>query len=240
MPNYYGPKVTTDGILLSVDFGNVKSYPGSGTTIYDLGGNNYNGTIYNGAVFSGANSGIMSFDGANDYVGFVSPSSRLSWTPSGAGLNSMTVEMWVKSSDSTGRIFSKPWNGSGEYNYWIDGAMFGLGTGGAAYYLYMTSFATGLWEHIVGVVTPTTVSAYKGGVLNAGPSAHGLTSNTSPAGNLNVALAVMTLYPYEEGAWNYPSHAVLGDMSIFRMYNRALSAQEILDNYNAAKTRFGL
>ena len=235
-----GPQIVTDGMILYVDFGNRKSYPGSGTTISDLSGNDYNGTIYNGAVFSGTNSGIMSFDGANDYVGFTSPNSRFSWTPSGAGLNSMTVEMWVKSSDGTGRIFSKPWNGNGEYNYWIDGAMFGLGAGASAYYLYMTSFATGVWEHIVGVVTPTTVSAYKGGVLNAGPSAHGLTSNIPPSGNSNTALAVMTLYPYGEGSWNYPSHAILGDMAVFRMYNRALSANEILQNYNSTKTRFGL
>lgn len=236
-----GPiRTVQNGLILSVDFGNRKSYIGSGTTIFDLSGNGYNGTIYNGAVFSGTNSGIMSFDGTNDYVGFTSPSSRLSWTPSGAGLNSMTVEMWVKSSDGTGRIFSKPWNGNGEYNYWIDGAMFGLGAGSGAYYLYMTSFATGLWEHIVGVVTPTTVSAYKGGILNAGPSAHGLTSNIPPSGNSNTDLAVMTLYPYGDGSWSYPTHAILGDMAIFRMYNRALSPDEILQNYNAAKSRFGL
>ena len=47
----YSPKIVTDGLVLSVDAANKKSYPGSGTTWYDLSGNAINGTLTNGPTF---------------------------------------------------------------------------------------------------------------------------------------------------------------------------------------------
>jgi hypothetical protein len=50
----------------------------------------------------------------------------------------------------------------------------------------------------------------------------------------------MTLYPYSEGAWSQPTHAVTGDMSMFRFYSRQLSAAEITQNFNAIRGRYGI
>jgi len=67
MAFHYSPKTVTDGLVLLLDVGNPKSYPGSGTTWYDLSGNGNDGTITN-ATFSTAGGGSMTFNGSGDYV----------------------------------------------------------------------------------------------------------------------------------------------------------------------------
>jgi hypothetical protein len=68
MAEIHGPKIVRDGLILHWDPATKDSYPGSGTTIYDLSGNGNNGTLYNGVGYSTANNGVLVFDGANDYV----------------------------------------------------------------------------------------------------------------------------------------------------------------------------
>ena len=70
----YNPKIVTNGLVLALDAGNTKSYPGSGTAWTDLSGNGNNGTLTNGPTFSGANGGSLSFDGVDDYVNLTSAS----------------------------------------------------------------------------------------------------------------------------------------------------------------------
>ena len=67
MPNNYGPRIVTDGLVLCLDAGNSKSYPGSGTAWNDLSRNGNNGTL-NGPTFNSADRGSIVFDGTNDYV----------------------------------------------------------------------------------------------------------------------------------------------------------------------------
>jgi len=64
----YNPRIVTDGLVLALDAGNTKSYPGSGTTWTDLSGNGNNGTLQNGVGFDSGNGGSLSFDGVNDNV----------------------------------------------------------------------------------------------------------------------------------------------------------------------------
>jgi hypothetical protein len=63
-----GPGIVTDGLVLSLDAANKKSYPGSGTAWTDLSGAGKSGTLTNGPVFSSDNVGIIDFDGSNDYI----------------------------------------------------------------------------------------------------------------------------------------------------------------------------
>jgi hypothetical protein len=62
--------IVTSGLVLNLDAGNSYSYPGSGTTWYDLSGNGNNGTLTNGPNYSSADGGFIAFDGTNDYVQF--------------------------------------------------------------------------------------------------------------------------------------------------------------------------
>lgn len=58
----------TDGLILRLDAANKNSYPGSGTTWYDLSGNGYDATLVNGPTYSNDNGGSIVFDGDNDYA----------------------------------------------------------------------------------------------------------------------------------------------------------------------------
>jgi hypothetical protein len=65
---YAGPEINESGLVLCLDAGNTKSYPGSGTTWTDLSGNGNTGTLVNGPTYSSANGGSIVFDGSNDYI----------------------------------------------------------------------------------------------------------------------------------------------------------------------------
>jgi len=64
----HSPKIITDGLVLALDAGNTKSYPSSGTAWTDLSGNGNNGTLVNGVGYTSSNGGALTFDGSNDYV----------------------------------------------------------------------------------------------------------------------------------------------------------------------------
>ncbi len=68
MATRYNSQVVKDGLVVCLDAGNPKSYPGTGNTWYDLTINGNNGTLTNGPTFSSINGGGIVFDGINDYV----------------------------------------------------------------------------------------------------------------------------------------------------------------------------
>lgn len=232
-----GPYVVTTGLLLYIDPANTRSYSGSGTTVNDISGNAYNGTLYNGVTFSASS---FVFDGIDAYVGFPSTSNRWTWTPSGStGLNTMTIDLWVKTTDSSGYVISKPFNGAGEYNYWIySGNTWYVSSGGVGYSQTFTAYTTGLWENITCIVTPTQVATYRNGTINANFANHGITGNTTTYGDLNVDLSYMTLYPYGV-PFVQNTFSIDGSASILRIYNRVLTAAEVNQNFNAMRERFG-
>lgn len=236
----YSPSIVLNGMMLYVDAANQKSYPGTGVTWADLSGNGYDGTMYNGVSFLSENSGVMSFDGSNDHVLFPNPSNRWAWTPSDIGNNSLTFELWVKSSDATGFYLSRPWNGSGQYNLQLGHTTLYLGVGTQYISRSFTSLATGLWEHIVVILTPTQTAIYRNGVINAALSNHGLTEAVPSFGNSNLSLTLMTLYPYGASMGDLPGHAILGNVGLLRAYSRDLSASEVKQNFNATRGRYGV
>jgi len=241
MSGYVSPKIVTAGLILSYDAANVKSYPGSGTVITDLSSVGITGSLVNGVSFSSANCGVMTFDGSNDYVSINNSSRQFQWTPSGAGNNTLALEMWINSSDTAGFYVSKPWNGNGEYNYYMYNTGFQMGNNSGNFALSCSAISTGRWEHVVFIMTPTQAIVYRNGIRNAGPSNHGLTVNTPTNGDFNhtIPLAIMTLYPYGSGWAGNTGFSILGSLGILRVYNRLLSADEILQNYETAKGRFG-
>ncbi len=234
------PNVTTNGLILNLDAGFTPSYPKSGTSWYDISLSGVTGQTINSPVFSSADGGSLSFDGTDEYASISSPSDQYAWTPSGPGLNNMTLNIWIKSSDSQGFIVSKPWNGGGDYNYYLSIYAFVLKTnsGSDATLLLPTSASTGNWENITCVVNPTQFATYRNGVIANNFTNHNITSNTPPS-NTQVDLTAMCIFPYTP-PFDLPSLAVQGNLAILQIYNRVLSATEILDSYNAYKTRFGL
>lgn len=84
------PNIITDNLILYLDTGNLKGYPGTGTTITDLSGRGNNATLTNSPTFTTNSKGYLQFDGTNDYLDL--PGFDLSWNNS----NSITISMYLK------------------------------------------------------------------------------------------------------------------------------------------------
>lgn len=208
-----------------------------GTTWYNQLISTENAVLRDGPVF---NSSYFSFDGSNDRVTMNPGVDLYSWKPSGGVNNYLTIETWVRTSETSGWIFSKPWNGSGGYNYRLKPAEYFVGTDTGTT-VGFTSIADGNWKHVVMLIDPVNVTVYVNGLEHSSPTAHGLSSNDHANGNTQFAIALMTLYPYTSNPWaGDTTFSIAGDMASFKMYNRTLSESEVVQNYRSHKTRFGL
>jgi hypothetical protein len=260
MAVYGGPEVVTDGLVLCLDAGNPKSYINGNNHITSIGRYSESATLINGVSYENSNGGVLSFDGANDYIRVFgdfgdTTNDRFAWTPSGSiGTSTISFEFWVKTADTEGSFVCKGWNWEGIYNYGIFHNSFNFGmdalSGATQDNVYTTfsTMATDRWEHGHFVITPTQYAIYRNGAINVPPTNHNITSSTpgsasSPESsriNRYQPLSIMTLFPYSFGGWDIPGHAVLGKLSNFKIYTRALSAEEVAQNFNALRGRFGL
>ena len=224
MATKYSPKIVNDGLILSLDAANNKSYPGSGTTWTDIIGGN-NGTLTNGPTFSSQNGGYITFDGTNDYVG--SFSSQISDT------NSKTILAFIYPtttsragicgirSGQNGWVFTINRTSPGDLTYFhTTGTTCEVAAG----------ITTNKWWHIsVTYSTSTaTIVLYKNGVQVGSP----ITSVSSM-----VSSAFNGVIGDEESTVTAPFK---GNIASVQIYNRSLNAIEVLQNYNATKSRFGL
>ena len=216
-----GSNIVTNGLVLSLDTANNKSYPGSGTTWTDLSGNNNNGTLVNNPAYSSNNGGSIVFDGTDDYINTGKTAAQL-----GIYDANYTFDAWVYPTNFTG-----------------DRTMFGTDTqalrqglhlvfrNGTIYQGHYTADAaagTGTlnaWNHICYTYTQSSgaASIYKNGILQ------GTGTIASFIGTTNILI----------GRWGGGNYFI-GNGSIYKIYNRVLLASEVLQNYNATKSRYNL
>lgn len=215
------PSIVTSGLVLCYDAGNPRSYPGSGASWYDASNNGNVGSILNGPTYSSNNLGYLSFDGVNDYVDTGRTATQL-----GVYDADYTFEAWVYPIDLTsdrtmfGTDQSVPRQG-----------MHLVFRGGAIYQgHYGSDFSAGTatlngWNNIsyTYVKSSGAASIYKDGVLQ------GTGTISSFIGTSNILIA----------RWA-GSYYFVGPGAVYKIYNRTLSAQEILQNYNALRGRFSV
>jgi hypothetical protein len=223
---FTGPQIVTNGLVLYLDAGNSKSYPTTGTIWYDRSGNGNNGTLVNGPTFNSGNGGSIVFDGVNDYIG-VNSSNSLTITGS-----AITLGAWVNynltQTDWKGVIYKASGNSSGfqlfidSSNYIAFGLMLSTGFARPNSGVYLTP---NNWHYIVGTYDGEFMRTYEDSVLR------GSLSKTGTIVNANVSLNIGRSFASEE---------MPGYIAITQIYNRALSPTEILQNYNATKSRFNL
>ena len=220
-----GPKIVTSGLVLALDAADKLSYPGSGTTWKDLSGNSNNGTLTNGPTFSAANMGTIVFDGVDDYV-----------TGTLAASNSWTVSFWIYQTDINTKAVYYPFSGA-------TSPVTGIGFGGSLdastqnswwYYDGSTVFSSSSTAITVNTWYYLTISH----VYGAGTGTHNFYTNGVLSYSPSVADTTFTTYNVarrsDNNLYNIP-----GRIPIVKIYNRALSATEVLQNYNATKSRFG-
>jgi hypothetical protein len=237
---FTGPNTITNGLVLSLDAANVKSYVSGSTTWRDLSGNNNSGSLVNGPTFSSANGGSIVFDGTND---------RVSISDFNYGRTGCTVASWVKyNATTTGYkegIVSKWQTGAGTVNEFILGSTQNPpGTApGNAYFLIFNSndqavFATDnstimlvdIWYHVLGTFDGLNTKIYLNGQYK------GISSNSTTPTIKTVASQPIALASFG-ATFEYNTNC---NISLAQIYNRALSAQEVLQNYEGQKSRFGL
>ena len=212
----YNPRIVTDGLVLALDAGNTKSYPGSGTTWTDLSGNSNTGTLQNSPTYSSANGGSLVFNGTNNYISLTS--TIIADTPS-------SFFAWVYRNDSTtvDVIFGE----NGRYSGLLlttDGRLHFLSQTGGAQIESASSIISNTSWYYVGVTRGSTDKLY----LNGQQVASGTNAQSR-----NVKIDYI-------GQTNTTSDYFNGRISNATVYNRELSVAEVSQNYNALRSRYGI
>lgn len=225
--------IVQDGLVLNLDAGVDASYGGTGTTWTDLKGGN-NGTLTNGPTFDSANGGSIVFDGTNDYVSGGDTTSSIT--------TQATVCVWFKAvgvpshNDTSGAmLFCQSNNfhhGMVILHSWLNKkSVFASYINQVAIITATNSIPGNSINYVVGTVDTATDMAkfYHNGVLLATNSSY--TSTISAASPL-----------YQIGRWGLTGWGryLNGHIYGVNLYNRALSANEVAQNYNATRHRFGV
>ena len=213
----HSPSIVMDGLVLALDAGNTKSYSGSGTTWTDLSLNSNTGTLVGGPSYGSTSGWSIAFDGLNDNVSIgtnrfsfdSSPGTLSAWTKTTSLYPDRAIVSYGASVINQARIL-----GIAASNFYFSGYGSTITASGASY---------DDWFNIVGVYDGTNASMYVNGELVAGPT---LQSWNTAASNAGIGKNVGN-----DGYWR-------GNVSQVSVYNRALSAAEIQQNYNALKSRY--
>ena len=220
----HSPRIVTDGLILALDAGNAKSYPGSGTSWTDLSGNSNTGTLtsMDGNNYNSANGGYLDFDGTADYVD-VSGSTTVS---------AATFLAWVRldgDQDQAGVVFSRGTTTCGMnfratsenigYHWNSDSNTYDWNSG--------LTVPTQEWCMMVVTVTSSVATAYL-------CRSSGITSSTN-----SISHSSATLDSIEIGRDSHlGTRSFDGRISMAMVYNKALTAAEVEQNYNAFKGRY--
>jgi hypothetical protein len=215
--------VVTTGLQLYLDAGNASSYPGSGTTWTDLSSNSLTGTLTNGPTYSGTNGGSIVFDGTNDYVQClgsltVTAATFVTWIKRNGSQGQYDGILFSRGTNVTGMNFSSSnqlgyhWNNSSSTYSWASGL----------------TIPDATWCMIAVSVTSTAATAY---LCQTG----GTTTATNTVGHSSSVINDIKLAQDDAG-----SRFFNGNIAIAQLYNIALSAGEVSQNFEADRARFGV
>ena len=226
----YSVPINTDGLLLNLDAGSLLSYAGSGNSWFDISGNNNTAILYNGPTYSGSGiSASILFDGVDDY-GFVidKPSFRLS--------SIGTLNCWMKFNNNSNKVVVS------KGNVYSDKDAFGI-------YTYNT-------QGLVGEIADnTTFNQVSTNSSFASTNTWRMSSivwdgswlyfyiNASFMGKVKQTVTLNTIgFPFViAGNGNTTINTFAStNISNVQLYNRALTASEIYQNYDAMRSRYGL
>jgi len=224
----YSPKIVTDGLVMYLDAANSRSYPGSGTTWRDLSRGGNAGTLVGNPTYSN-NPGFFTF----------SANRNVSTALSNISLSAATFIAWVYPTQTqaqyTGIIFNR--TGFGGSTALATGMNL-FTNNSIGYHWVDTNFSwnSGLtipnnqWSMIVMSINSTAATAYL--CQSSGITTATNTTSHPPISGLNFFIACDPGFTADR--------AFIGRIATSMIYNRALSATEIQQNYNTQKPRFGL
>lgn len=225
MAIHYNNRIIKDGLVLCLDAANRRSYPGSGTAWNDLSGNGNHGILTNGPTFNSSNGGSVVFDGVNDYI--ISPIS--------SAYSQGTISCWV---------FPKALNNS--------------------FFVYTINSPLSVYSHQLGINSSSNLHVYiwdgnprqssGEGIINLNKwhnaafywidnNSYGFYLNGVFQGSGAIGVSwkgASNIYIGSNvGTGSYVTGWLNGNIAQSLIYNRALSNTEIIQNFNATKSRYG-
>lgn len=238
MSVHAGPNAVESGLVLALDAANPKSYPGTGTTWTDLSGNSINGTLINSPSYDSSENGSLSFNGTNSFISFSNTNTIhfLNRSP-------YSFEIWAYPRTNTTNAYpgfinreSNPGTGRDGYNFYYTK----VGITSGFNYIATERFGTGTvtnngltlsdavffnnWHCFCVVYDGNNLILYRNKILiNSLSSTHNIT-NTS---------ASLTI---GQRGGNYSDSKI----PIVKFYNRALTLQEVSQNFDSTRSRYGI
>lgn len=229
MGQYYNPVIASpDTLVLNIDAANTRSYAGSGNTCYDLSSVNGSGTLTSVTFAGSGGTAAFAFNGTTSLINIGSSNSRNQTT-------SWTLESWIKpvsaGENGSGRIYQ---HSTGSLTGFICSLDNSLGTNGIKLNTYAVAGFTvrvgncitlNSWQHVVWSFSPGSVTFY----VNA--TAIGTSSVTSPTSYTSTDYI---------GSDSAAANTFDGSISVVRLYGNTLTAAEVLQNFNAHRSRYGI
>jgi hypothetical protein len=216
--------VVTTGLQLYLDAGNASSYSGTGTSWNDLSGNGRNGTLTNNPTYSSADGGSIVFDGNNDFVQCsgsltVTAATFVTWIRRNGPQDDYDGIIYSRGTVATGLSFlgvtnkiSYTWNNTVDTYSWDSGL----------------TIPDLTWCMVAVSVTNTTATAYL-------CQSSGITSATNTVSHTSTVLDDIRI-----GQDNLASRFFNGRIAVAQIYNIALSAEQVSQNFAADRSRFGV
>ena len=212
-----GPNGVESGLVMYLDAGNRKSYSGSGTAFYDIAGNNH-ATLVGPPTFSNSNNGYLTFDGTTN-------NGSVANTPVGTNAYSKMVWFYCTNFSPSNNMLSS--NNGGNIFWLASTNKLTAAHTDTNYSLIQSVTSLSLNTWYCGVVTFNTTTGWAL-YLNGEFESSNATVTPRP-GNGEVQLGAF-------GAGNY----FAGRIALAQIYNRALSAAEVRQLFNATRGRFGI
>ncbi len=227
---------SNSGLVLNLDAGNATSYSGAGaTTFNDLSSVSGNITLSGNSStipYSSGNGGYLSFDGTNSYLNFTA---NVSSAPV------VTIEMWAYVTNVGASNMNGMMAGFSTYDIWTNTGALGFNCGNSVLYgINSTAFSAywGNWHHYTFVMYSGAV--YSGNKIYIDTNAQSL-SMVIPGSGWSTANATFGTGIGRISGWrNDASYKINMRVASFKIYKRELTQQEIINNFNAQKLRFGL
>jgi hypothetical protein len=234
----YGPRVVTDGLLLALDAADINSYAGSGTTWNDISGKGNTLTATSTPTFSSSGGGSIEFDGTDDlytinntFVG----SDQIATTEANGNY---TLEAWINVHTSQGTTTSADSIIGSVSNYGV-GMQVGVSNGnprmnyGARFTnnFYGSEFSYNTWTHVcLSRIGGTSVRAYLNGNFDNDANVNNLeVPNGQTIGNMTIGNSSPRVTGFYDGL-----------IAVVRIYNIGLSDDQVKQNFNALRGRFGI
>jgi hypothetical protein len=246
----YSPKsIVTDGLVFCVDAGNPKSYPGSGTTWFDIiGSGSSNGVLTGGPTYSSSGGGSISFDGIDDYCTTNNTFSTLANNLFADSGGSWSVSAWFNFpvSPAGSRTGNSSWMIIGRGGGIGTGATFGVFIGSATdttFGQYAPYYCACVIRGSVTVISPSSVNdgIWHSVTTTWNGSSGKVYFDASDMGSINAGTAVIQTVNVSIGTSGGGTlHPFDGLVSTCLIYNRSLTSEEILYNFNISRTRFGV